>query len=266
MTADLPLAGLSADARRLVPHPPGLDEVTEDAGRQRLATYYLYSALMAGLIGPGHLAPARWPPKLAEPMQRLGLTRLAPVTGRGLDAGLTPAEQAARRSPGRELAFAHLLVDLVNRGGLGPLCAPADKVRLADRADGRDLEVELLRGDRVVGTCKVADHWELVAQHLAGAPLGGPQAAPPGTRAIQGKVARELKDTGIAHAVSLGTTLAVSVHPLGAAAGLGTRLVRSRLHTGTDQAEALRRLGRDLSALAAAAEGEVDELRRRTSR
>jgi len=58
MTADLPLAGLSADARRLAPDLPGLDEVTEDAGRQRLAAYYLYSALMAGLIGPGDLAPA----------------------------------------------------------------------------------------------------------------------------------------------------------------------------------------------------------------
>jgi hypothetical protein len=57
---------------------------------------------------------ALWPPQLAEPVKRLGLTRLAPRTGRALDAQLTPAEQATRRSPGKQLEFAQLLVDLVN--------------------------------------------------------------------------------------------------------------------------------------------------------
>jgi hypothetical protein len=37
MVADAPLAGLRADARHLAPDPPGLDEVIDDAGRQRLA-------------------------------------------------------------------------------------------------------------------------------------------------------------------------------------------------------------------------------------
>ena len=89
-----------------------LDEVVEDAGRQRLAAYYLYGALLAGLIGTDDLAPGRWSPELAEPMGRLGLTRFAPRTGQGLDAQLTGAQRATWRSPVRQQQFARLLVEL----------------------------------------------------------------------------------------------------------------------------------------------------------
>ena len=62
MAADVPLAWLRTDAVRRAPHPPGLDALIEDAGRQRLAAYYLYSALLAGVIGDDGLASPRWPP------------------------------------------------------------------------------------------------------------------------------------------------------------------------------------------------------------
>jgi hypothetical protein len=258
MAADAQLHQLSADARRRVPDPPGLDAVVEDAGRQRLAAYYLYSALIAGVIDSDDLAPGRWPPQLTEPMQRMGLTRLAPRTGRGLDAQLTPAEQALRRSPDRQLQFAQLLVEMINDGAFGPLCADADQVRLARPDDARDLE--LIKGQRVVGTCKVRDHWELVAAHLAGAPLRGQGAEPSGGPGPQRKVARRVGDSGIAHAVSLGTTLAVSVHPLGIVAGLGTRVVESRIHAGRDEADAFRRLDQDLRVLQAQSASELAHL------
>ena len=135
MAADVPLAWLRTDAVRRAPHPPGLDALIEDAGRQRLAAYYLYSALLDGVIGDDGLASPRWPRELAEPMHRLDLTRFAPRTGRGLDAQLTPAEQAARRNPDRQFELAQLLVDLINRGAFGPLCGDADRVRLARPAD-----------------------------------------------------------------------------------------------------------------------------------
>src|ERR1700729_2909970 len=261
MTTDLPLTGLRPDAIHQVPDPPTLDEVIEDAGRQRLAAYYLYSALMAGLIGDGDFAAVRWPPQLAGPMQRLGLARIAPRPGRGVDPELTAAEQVARRGPCRQLEFGQLLVDLINDGAFGPMCGDADRVRLGASAERGGLEVELIRGDRVVSVCKVADHWELVAQHLAGAPLRRslPRAdsAPGSERTMPDR----LKDSGIAHAVSLGATLAVSVHPLEVAAGLGTRLVQARLHAGREQADALQRLGWDLRALQARADGEVEHLR-----
>jgi hypothetical protein len=102
LVPDAPLAELLADARYRAPDPPSLDEVVEDAGCQRLAAYYLYSALFAGVIGPGDLAPGRWPHELAEPVRRLNLTRFAPRTGRGLDAQLTTAEQDTWRSPDRQ--------------------------------------------------------------------------------------------------------------------------------------------------------------------
>ena len=103
MTVEEQLTGLCADAVGRVGELPELDAVVEDTGRQRLAAYYLYSALLAGLIGPDDLAPARWPALLAEPLRQRGLARFAPATGRALDAELTPAEQATRRSPGRQL-------------------------------------------------------------------------------------------------------------------------------------------------------------------
>jgi hypothetical protein len=258
MAADARLIELSADARRRAPNPPALDQVIEDAGRQRLAAYYVYGALIAGVIDGDGLAPGRWPPELAEPMQRMGLTRLAPRAGRGLDAQLTPAEQAMRRRPDRQLEFAQLLVEMINDGAFGPLCGDADEVRLAGPDDARDLQ--LIKDRRVIGTCKVKDHWELVAQHLAGAPLGGSAAEPSGGLGQERRVARRVGDSGIAHAVSLGTTLAVSIHPLGTVAGLGTRLVESRIHAGQDEADAFRRLGQDLRALQAQSADELAHL------
>jgi len=257
MAADGPLAGLLADARRRVPGPPSLDAVVEDAGRQRLAAYYLYSALVADVIGPGDLAPGQWPHELAEPMQRLNLTRLAPRTRRGLDAQLTPAEQAMWQSPDRQVKFAQLLVDLINQGAFGPLCHDADRVRLVRSDDGRALDLELIQGGRVVGTCAVKDHWELAAQYMAGMPLHGQLAETASGAGSGKKVAHELEETGIAHAVSMGVTLAVSIHPLGAAAGLGTRLVRSRIQAGRDQADALGGLGQELRTLRAEADREL---------
>jgi hypothetical protein len=90
------------------------------------------------------LAPKRWPPELAEPMERLGLIQLVPRTGRGLDAQLTPAERATRRSPDRQIEFAELLVDLINMGA----CGDADRVRLAGRRMRRDPDLSRrLHGD-----------------------------------------------------------------------------------------------------------------------
>jgi hypothetical protein len=262
VTVEEQLAGLRADAVGRVADLPPLDAVMEDSGRQRLAAYYLYSALLAGLIGPDDLAPARWPPELAEPLRQRGLARFAPRTGRALDAELTPAEQATRRSPGRPLEFAQLLMDLINGGSFGPLCLAADSVRLAPRGDrlGSDLELELVKGGRVVGTCPVRAHWELVAQRLAGAPLGDPAEGAGRAGVARTTFARRLRDTAIPHAVSVGVAFAVSVHPLGTIAGEGTRLIRARIEAGTDQADALRQLGRELGTLRAQADGELAEL------
>jgi hypothetical protein len=261
MAADVSLAEVRADTRHLAPQLPGLDEVIEDAGRQRLAAYYLYSALLAGVIGADDLAPKRWPAELAEPMHRLDLIRFAPRTRRGLDAQLTAAEQATGRNPDRQFEFAQLLVDLINKGAFGPICGDADRVRLAGPRDRRGLDLELIKGRRVVATCEVKAHWELVAQRLAGAPLGDPLPETPSARRSERTVARRLKESGIAHAVSLGTTLAVQIHPLGAVAGLGAKLVRSRIQAGRDQADALRRVGQDLRTMRAQAEGELNDLR-----
>ena len=52
MTVEDELAAVCADAVGRVADLPPLDAVIEDSGRQRLAAYYLYSALLAGLIGP----------------------------------------------------------------------------------------------------------------------------------------------------------------------------------------------------------------------
>src|SRR5262249_25245941 len=155
-------------------------------------------------------------------------TRFAPRTGRGLDAQLTTAEQDMWRTPDRQVKFAQQLVDLINKGAFSPLCGDADRVRLARAADERGLDLGVLQGQRVVGTCAVKDHWELVAQYLAGLPLHGQLAETASIPGSAQKVAHQLQETGISHAVSAGVTLAVSIHPLGAAAGLGTRLVRSR--------------------------------------
>ena len=261
MAADDQLVALRAGACRRAPDPPGLDELIEDTGRERLAAYYLYCALLAGVIGDDGLAPARWPPELAEPMQRLGLTRFAPRTERGLDARLAPAEQVARRNRGRQLEFAHLVVDLINHGAFGPLCGSADRVRLTRSGERRGLDLELIKGWHVVSACPVKDHWELVAQYLAGVPLRGPLAAAGKAPGSKRTAARRLKDSGVAQAVSLGVTLAVGLHPVGTIAGVGTHLIRARIQAGQDQADALRRLGQELQALHAQADGELAYLR-----
>jgi len=257
MAADDPLAELLADFRQRVPDPPSFDEVTEAAGRQRLAAYCLYSALCAGVIGPDDLAPGQWPHELAEPMRQLGLTRLAPRTGRGLDAQLTPAEQETWRSPDRQAQFGQLLVDLVNEGALGPLRDDADRVRLGRADDGAGPDLELMQGQRVVGSCAAKDHWELVAQYLAALPLYGQPDETAGKPGLKQAIARQLGETGMAHAVSVGVALAVSIHPLGTAAGLGTRLARSRIQAGRDAADALRALGEELRTLQAQAGREL---------
>jgi hypothetical protein len=253
------LAALCDEARRRVRRPPEFSELIEDAGRQRFATYYLYSALLAGVIdGDDDLEPARWPAKLAEPMQRLGLSGWAPRTRRGLDAQLTPAERASLRSHDRKSEFAHLLVDLINHGAFGPLCGRASSVRLAaQRQPGGDLE--LIKDDQVVGSCEVVDHWELVAQHLAGI-MPSDQVEAQTARTTGQKVERQLKESGISHAVSLGTDIAVNIHPLGAVVGIGTRLVRARVRTDREEAGTLRDLGQELSTLRAEADGELADL------
>ena len=208
MTAEVTLAELRADALQRAPDPPAFDSVIEEAGCQRLAAYYLYSARMAGLIGDGDLPSGRWPPELRGPMERLGLARLAPRTWRGLDAELTSSEQEMRRT-GRKLP-------------------------------------------------EFADDWEAVAQQLAAAPHGDdPLAGLASGRSTASRTARWLKEEGISHSVSAGVTLAVSLHPVGAAVGMGTHLVRSRIQTDRDEADALRRLGQVLRSLRDGADAEL---------
>jgi hypothetical protein len=255
VTADAGLDGLGGDLARRVPDPPGLDQVIEEAGRQRLAAYYTYSALIAGLIGDDDLAPARWPPRLAEPMRRMGLARFAPRTLRGLDAQLTAAQQATRRRPDRRAAFEGLLVDLINQRAFGPLCGAADHVRPAGPGGPDDLDLELLNDGNVVARCRAEDHWELVARQLAIA-ARAQDSLPAVSRSAE--ASRWLRETGISHAVSTTVTLAVSIHPLGAAAGLGTRVIRSQIEADREHADAFRRLGQALDALRAQA---CDELR-----
>jgi len=181
MTAEDRLARLRAGARDRAADPPELGELIEDTGRQRLAAYYLYSAMLAGVLGTD-LAPSRWTPELAEPVQWLGLTRFA-----------------------------------------------------------------------------LEDQWELVALHLASTPPGGPPAQG-GVRGPASKVGRRLADHAIPEAVSAGVSLAFHLHPIGTVAGLGTRLLRARIQSGRNQADAFRRLGDDLRALRARADGKLDDL------
>jgi hypothetical protein len=254
-TADDRLADIRSDNELRAAEPPSLDQVLEDVGLQRLAAYYLFSALIAGLISDD-LAAARWPQEFADPMQRLGLRRLAPRTRRALDAELTTAEQATLRSVHREQEFGKLLVEMINLGAFGPLCGNADSVRLAGPADD-GLDLELIKDGSAVGRCKAKAHWELVAQRLAGAMQDQDSLA---SAAHPSKAASWLKETGISHAVSAGVTLAVSVHPLGAAAGLGTRVIRSRIQAGHEQADALHRLGEQLRTERAQASSELTNL------
>jgi hypothetical protein len=261
MEAEMSLAAVRDDARQRVPNPPEPEHVIEDAGRQRLAAYYLYSALLAGVLEGDDLAPGRWPPRVAEPMQRLGLTRLAPRTRPGLEAQLTPAELDSLRSHDTQSEFAQLVVDLINQGAFGSLCGDADSVRLAAPGDGQGRGLELIKDGRLVGTCKVTDHWELLAQHLAGAPVLTEEAQAQTSPTAAQRVGRQLRETGISHAVSLSADIAVNIHPLGAAVGLGTRLVRARLRADREAAGTLRDLGQDLATLRDQADHELADVR-----
>lgn len=175
-----------------------------------------------------------------------------PAAERGLGAQLTHAEQATLRDQARESEFAGLLVDLINSGAFGPLCGDADRVRLAASADSRDQNLELIKDGRVVASCSVRAHWELVAQHLAGAPLGATAPVQREDHAVSW-----LKRSGVGHAVDAAVVLAVHIHPLGAAAGLGTRLVQARLEAGREQSNALGRIGSELSEIRAETVREV---------
>jgi hypothetical protein len=261
------LSALREDARRRVPSPPPLDDVIEDVGRQRLAAYYLYSALLAGLIDDDDLAASRWPAELAEPMRRLGLDRLAPLTRAGLDVQLTTAEQGTLRRQDRQPEFAHLLVGLINQRAFGPLCGAADSVRLTTPSPAGGGDLELIKDSQVIGRCNVVDHWELVAQYLAGTPELHAEAEAATAHSTKSAVERQIKETGISHAVSVGTDLAVSIHPLGAAVGYGTRLVRARVRTGREEAGTLRDVGQELSTLYAQARQDLTDLQaQRTGR
>jgi hypothetical protein len=65
MAIEEQLTGLCADAVGRVAELPAIDAVTEDSGRQRLAAYYLYSALLtaqaarAGAVRAADRAGAR---------------------------------------------------------------------------------------------------------------------------------------------------------------------------------------------------------------
>lgn len=264
MGADTSLAELRAEAVRRAPNAPDFTRVIEDAGLQRLAAYYVFTALIAGVVSDGDaFAPARWPRQLAEPTKTMGLTRFAPRSERGLDAELTASEQATRRSAGREFEFAQLTADLINAGAFGPLCGEADSVRLVRASDRDGFDLEMVGGDSVVGKCKAEDHWELVAQQLASAPHGDdPLADPASGNAYAKKAAHWLKEHGLSHGIARTTDLAVGFFPLGTAVGVGTRLVRSRIQTGRQEADALRRLEVVLRSLHAEADGELS----RTSR
>jgi hypothetical protein len=252
------LDDLHAAAARRVPEAPALDDVVEDSGRQRLAAYYLYAALISGMAPEDRLAPEEWPRGLAQRMAQLGLTPFAPRTERGLDTELTPAEQATRRSPGREIEFAQLAADLINHGAFGPVCGDADSVRVIEAGDRRGYDFELLSDGKVTGKCRAEDHWEQVAQQLASAPHGDdPLADSDGGQAFAKKAGRWLKEHGISEGISKTTDLAAGVYPLGTAVGVGTRLVRSRIRIGRQEAGALHRLNVVLARIRAEADGEV---------
>jgi hypothetical protein len=209
-------------------------------------------------MGDDGLGPERWPPQLAEQVDRLGLRRFAPRTARGLDAELTPSEQALRRSSGRQFAFAQLAADLINQGAFGRCSGDADSVRLAEATEREGFDLELLADGNVVGKCPAEDHWELVAQQLAMAPHGDdPLAAGESRNEFVKKTGTWLKEHGISHGISKATDIAVGVYPLGTTIGVGTRLVRARIQTGRQAADALHRLGEVLRRLHAEADGEV---------
>ncbi len=258
MAPDAALHALREEAARRAPDAPGLEALVEDAGVQRLAAYYLYSAIISGLVPDAGLAPEGWPPRLAERMQALGLKRFAPRTERGLDTELTPSEQTTRRSSGKEIQFAHLAADLINHGAFGPVCGDADSVRAVEASERRGYDFELLVDGEVVGRCRAEDHWEQVAQQLASAPHGDdPLAGTESGKAFANKAGRWLKEHGISEGISKTTDVAAGIYPLGTAVGVGTRLVRSRIQTGRQEADALRRLSLALSGIRAEAHGET---------
>jgi hypothetical protein len=106
MAAEDELAGLRAEAYRRVPGPAGLGEVIDDIGRRRLAAYYLYAALLAGVTGDDGLPTEHWPPELAEPMARLGVTLAVGLHPLGTVAGLGAQLIQARIQAGQDQADA----------------------------------------------------------------------------------------------------------------------------------------------------------------
>lgn len=110
----------------------------------------------------------------------------------------------------------------------------------------------------MTGKCRVEDHWEQVAQQLASAPHGDdPLADSESGQAFAKKAGRWLKEHGISEGVSKTTDLAAGIYPLGTAVGVGTRLVRSRIRMGRQEADALHRLNAVLGRIRAEAEGAV---------
>ena len=175
-----------------------------------------------------------------------------------MDTELTPSEQVTRRSSGKEIQFAQLAADLINHGALKPVSGDADSVRLVEASDRRGYDFELLSDGLVTGRCRAEDHWEQVAQQLASAPHGDdPLADRESGQAFADKAGRWLKEHGISAGISKTTDVAAGIYPLGTAVGVGTRLVRSRIRTGREEADALRRLRVALSGIRAEADGEA---------
>lgn len=150
------------------------------------------------------------------------------------------------------------MVDWIHDGAFRSLPDRAESARLTRAGDRAGFDVELIAGDTVVASCKAAEYWELVAQQLASAPHGDdPLAEPEARHALASKITRRVKESGVSQAVARTTDLAIGVYPLATAVGIGTRLVRSRIRTGREQSDALRRLGFVLRSLRAQADGEL---------
>lgn len=209
------------------------------------------------------MAPARWPRRLAEPMKSMGLIRFAPRSERGLDADLTASERATRRSAGREFEFAQLAADLINAGAFGPLCGEADSVRVVQASDRDGFDFEMLGGDAVVGKRKAEDHWNSSPTNWQARRTAMTRSPP--LRAVMRTRRRRptwLKEHGLSHGIAKSTDLAVGFFPLGSAVGAGTRLVRSRIQTVREEADALHRVGVVLRSLHAQADGELSRASR----
>jgi hypothetical protein len=134
-------------------------------------------------------------------------------------------------------------------------------VRVVEAGDRRGYDFELLSDGEVTGRCRAEDHWEQVAQQLASAPHGDdPLADRESGQAFAKKAGRWLEEHGISAGISKTTDVAAGIYPLGTAVGVGTRLVRSRIRTGRQEANALHRLSVALSRIRLEADGEANRL------